>query len=157
MKIEPLFIQIANKKSGALDIVQSFISSSKDTESLNIARETLNNLPDISMFMKDFKEALEDLIDNGISQRFINYVNSYLKPSLCEVVDSRGNGESRYIYLKDARAPWVEAIVCYNTLIYMKAYGFSAIKKCSMCGVFFTDKGKYAKYCSDLCKSKKVV
>lgn len=159
MKIEPLFIRVANRKVGALEVIQSFIQSSQDDISIKIAKDCLDNLPDISMFIKDFSEVLEDLIDNGINQRLVNYLNSYMKPSLSEVLDTSGGsraGESRYIFLKDAKAPWVEAIVCYNLSLFIKAFTFSTIKKCPVCSKFFTNKGKYSKYCSDSCKGQGV-
>jgi hypothetical protein len=157
MKIEPLFIRLANRKIGALEVAQSVISSSKDEPSIKIASQAITNLPDISLFIKDFREVLSDLIDNGVNQRVINYINSYMKPSLSEIVDSSGNsrsGENRWVFIKNPDAPWVEAIVCYNLSLYIKAFGFDKIKSCPVCSKFFTHKGKYAKYCSDSCKSQ---
>lgn len=157
MKIEPLFIRVANRKAGSLEVIQSFIQSSQDEPSIQIAKEALDTLPDISMFIKDFGEVLEDVIDNGISQRLVNYLNSYMKPSLSEVLNTSGGGragESRFIFIKDSKAPWVEAIVCYNLSLFIKAFTFSDIKKCPVCSKFFTNKGKYSKYCSDSCKGQ---
>jgi hypothetical protein len=157
MKIEPLFIRLANRKAGALEVIQSFQKASDDEMSVEIAAKASSDLPDISLFIKDFKEVLLDLIDNGVNQRVVNYINSYMKPSLCEVVDQSGGGragESRHIYIKDPKAPWVEAVVCYNLTLFIKAYGFQSIKCCPVCSKFFTDKGKYAKYCSESCKSQ---
>lgn len=156
IKIEPLFIRVLNKDSGVLDIIQSFKSSSDDKRSIDIANKALNNLPDISLFIKDFREMVNDLIENGINQRVINYINSYMKPSLVEIVDESGNtraGESRYINLKNDKAPWVEAIVCYNLTLFIKAYGFQSIKQCPVCSKYFSTNGKYAKYCSESCKA----
>ena len=55
--------------------------------------------------------------------------------------------------LKEKDTPWVEAIVCYNFCLYIKMYGISEIKLCPVCSKFFSHKGKYAKYCSDACKT----
>ena len=157
MKIEPLFIRLANRQVGALDIIQSFQNSSQDEPSKKIAAEAIGNIPDISLFIKDFREVLGDLIENGINQRVINYINSYMKPSLSEVVDSSGGsraGENRWIFIKNADAPWVEAIICYNLSLYIKAFGVDKIKQCPVCSKFFSHKGKYAKYCSESCKSQ---
>ena len=153
MKIEPLFIRLANRKAGALDIIHSFKESSQDEPSIEIANDAIEKVPDISLFIKDFREVIEDLIDNGVNQRVINYINSYMKPSLSEVLDSSG-GERRWIYLKDAKAPWVEAIVCYNLSLYIKAFGLDTIKNCPVCSKFFTHKGKYSKFCSESCKGQ---
>jgi hypothetical protein len=97
-----------------------------------------------------------DLIDTGISKRLINYLNDYMKPSLEEIVEGGSNsraGEKRQIILKAKDTPWIEAIVCYNLTLYIKMYGIAEIKRCPICSKFFSHKGKYAKYCSDACKS----
>ena len=154
---EPLFIRLANRDIGALDIIQSYQKSSPDAPSVKIAEEALDNIPDIRMFIKDFREVLLDIIDNGASQRVINYINSYMKPSLSEVLESTSSsrsGEKRWIFIKDATAPWVEAIVCYNLTLYLKAFGLHQLKSCPVCSKFFTNKGKYAKYCSEICKTQ---
>lgn len=163
MKTEPLFIRFLNGIVTARDIVESFLSSTDHARSREIAEEALSNLPDISVFRKDFRKAVNDLIDNGISKRFVDYVDSYMKPSLLEIVDEGKNqrysssrlGEKRSIILKEADTPWVEAIVCYNMSLYIRAYNIQDIKNCLVCGKFFSHKGKYAKYCSDICKANK--
>lgn len=158
--MEPLFIRVANRSSGALDIIRSFANTSKDEASIKIAEETINNIPDISLFVKDLREVLDDLSDNGVNQRIINYVNSYMKPSLSEVVNSSAGsraGENRWVFIKNPDSPWVEAIVCYNLSLYIKAFGFDSIKNCPVCSKYFTNKGKYAKYCSDACKGQGLV
>lgn len=160
MKKEPLFINFVNKKISIIEIISIVLENAKDAESISIAESYRdnNNYSDLSQFRKDFSELLEDVIDNGVSQRIINYLNSYMKPSLLEYVDSSSGsraGEIRFIAIKDAESPWVEAIICYNLCIFIKAYGFSDIKNCPVCLKFFTNKGKYAKYCSESCKSQK--
>jgi hypothetical protein len=159
MKEEPLFIKFINHQITASNIIETVIISSKDEKSISIAESQMNNKNDLSIFHKDFKNAVEDLIDNGITQRFKNYVDSYMKPSLEEFFDSGiGNraGERRYIAIKAPDTPWIEAIICYNLCIFIRAFGFSSIKKCSVCGKFFSHKGKYAKYCSESCKASSV-
>lgn len=157
MKTEPLFIKYANGLIDPSDIVQGFIRDSSDKKSLDIAKQTLKNLPDMSIFRRDFKKALSDLIDNGVNNYFVNYVNSYMKPSLEEIVKSTGNsqfGESRWVNIKESDVPWIEALLCYNLSLYVKIYGIKELKKCPICEKFFSNKGKYAKYCSDSCKNQ---
>lgn len=155
MRREPLFIRFANGFVQPEEIVRSFLDVSTHEPSIKIAGEQLADLPDLSIFRKDFRKAVADIIDNGINNQFINYVNSYMKPSLLELVDAdnrQQTGERRGIVLKAADAPWVEAIVCYNLSLYIKAFGLSELKQCPVCSKFFSNKGRYAKYCSDSCK-----
>jgi hypothetical protein len=155
MRQEPLFIRFANGQVSATDIIDSFLSTTEHPLSKDIGTKAKGRLPDLSVFKNDFKNLLLDLIDNGINQRLINYVDSYMKPSLEEIVESSGEGrtgERQYIILKAEDTPWVEAIVCYNLCLYIKAYGYRELKECPVCKKFFSNKGKYAKYCSDSCK-----
>lgn len=155
MKREPLFIRFVNGLSTTSSIISSFLETTGHEPSRKIALKALDNVPVLDLFKKDFKKALVDLIDNGINNQFINYVNSYMKPSLREVVEGNGRnvtGEKRVVFIKDEDTPWVEAIICYNLCLYLKIYGISEIKKCVNCDKFFTNKGKYAKYCSEACK-----
>jgi hypothetical protein len=61
-------------------------------------------------------------------------------------------GEKRWVQIKAEDAPWVEAVVCYNLCLYIRMYGIKELKRCPKCQKFFSNKGKYAKYCSDICK-----
>jgi hypothetical protein len=155
MRNEPLFIRYANGLVEASYIIQSFIESNLDNKSKEIAEKALKSPPDLKLFKKDFRNLLIDIIDNGINKQAINYINNYMKPSLEEIVEGGTNraGEKRQIILKAEDTPWVEAIVCYNLTLYIKMYGIPEIKLCPVCSKFFSHKGKYAKYCSDTCKS----
>jgi hypothetical protein len=159
LKQEPLFISFLNSRINVVEVINTVLGNSKDEKTIEIARNQKDKKYEISIFRKDFKSAVEDLIENGVNQKFINYVNSYMKPSLEEFSDqntgSRSN-ENRYIVIKAEDTPWIEAIICYNMCIFIRAYGISSIKKCSVCGTFFSHKGKYAKYCSDSCKASRV-
>ena len=157
MKREPLFVRFANGDSTVVDVIDSVASSVKDDKSQEIAKKAREDIPDLDLFKIDLQKALMDLIDNGPDQHFRNYVNSYMKPSLEEIVEgASGNraGEHRWIKLKAADAPWVEAVVCYNLCLYIHAFGFDRVKRCPVCKKFFSHKTKYAKYCSDDCKSR---
>jgi len=155
MKIEPLFIRYANGSASTEDIIKSYLSIARNDTSKKIAEESLTNIPDLTMFKRDFRNCIDDLIDNGINNQFINYLNSYMKPSLEEYIEGSNasrTGEKRSVEIKASDAPWVEAMVCYNMSLYIRVYGISEIKHCPNCGNFFSHKGKYAKYCSDICK-----
>lgn len=156
MRDEPLFVKFLNGQISYLQIIDVVIETSKDEKSKNIAESKKDSNIDMSLFREDFQKVVLDLIDNGINQRVINYLNSYMKPSLEEFVESPGGSrvnESRYVSIKADDAPWLEAILCYNLCIFIKVYGFKEIKQCAQCGKFFSHKGQYAKYCSDSCKA----
>lgn len=156
MRDEPIFIKLLNGQVNSDHIIDTVIGTAKDQKSKDIAEKKKGTGVELSLFREDFKKVVIDLIDNGINQRVINYLNSYMKPSLEEFVDfptgSRVN-ESRYISIKAEDTPWVEAVVCYNLCIFIKVYGFKEIKQCPNCNKFFSHKGQYAKYCSDACKT----
>lgn len=156
MKEGPLFIKFLNGEIDYIYIIDTIINNSKDERSRVIAQNKREELVNLSYFRTDFKKAIIDLIDNGITQRFTNYVDSYMKPSLLEFEEpnvGRRSGEQRYVIIKADDTPWIEAIVCYNLCIYIRAYGIKSIKQCAVCNRFFVHKGEYAKYCSEQCKS----
>jgi hypothetical protein len=155
MRVEPLFIRYANGLVDPTYIVQSFLESNTEEKSKDIALEALKSPPDLRLFQRDFKNLLMDIIDNGINKQAINYINNYMKPSLEEFVEGGTSraGEKRHVILKSKDTPWIEAIVCYNLTLYIKMFGISEIKQCPVCSRFFSHKGKYAKYCSDICKT----
>jgi hypothetical protein len=155
MRIEPLFIRYVNGLVDPSQVIQSFLESNFDKRSEEIAKEALQKLPDLSLFKRDFRNLLLDIIDNGIRKPSINYLNDYMKPSLEEIVEgssSNNAGEKRQIIIKEKDTPWIEAIICYNLTLYIKVFGIPEIKQCPVCSKFFSHKGKYAKYCSDICK-----
>jgi hypothetical protein len=156
MRDEPLFIKFLNGQVSHPQIIDSVLSTAKDQRSKDIAAGKKNADIDVSIFREDFRRVVLDLIDSGINQRVINYIDSYMKPSLEEFMEpnqgSRIN-ESRYVSIKSEDTPWIEAVICYNLCIFIKVYGFKDIKQCSTCGKFFSHKGQYAKYCSESCKA----
>lgn len=157
MKREPLFIRFANGDSNASDVIESLLSFTEDEKSKEIAEKAKLNVKDMPVFKRDFSNLLTDVIENGISQKAINYLNSYMKPSLMEFVDEKQlgrSGEKRWVTIKEEDTPWIEAIVCYNFCLFIRAFSLGSLKRCPVCLNFFSHKGKYAKYCSDTCKSK---
>lgn len=153
-RVEPFFVRFANGDTTVQDVISSVVTSDHESTAA-IAKRAMENPPDMSQFKVDFKNMLGDLVDNGVSRRVVNYVDSYMKPSLEEFVESiQGGraGESRWVAIKAEDAPWPEALVCYNLCLYLKMYGVRELKRCPICQKFFSHKGKYAKYCSDNCK-----
>jgi hypothetical protein len=155
---EPLFIRFLNSQVDERTLLETFIDSSKDDTTREIIRDR-KETPDLSVFKKDFANAVKDLTEDGINSYFVNYVNSYMKPSLeefLEEVSHQGTGmEKRWVKILDKDAPWLEALICYNMCLYVKAFSSSTIKSCKQCQKFFTHKGKYASYCSEICKNSK--
>lgn len=158
---EPLFIRYVNGTISEEQIIKNIVSGVVDKRTIEIINKTKDSVlsSDYSVFRRDFRNLILDLIDNGITQRLINYVNSYMKSSLEEFVENDSinrASEKRYISIKGEDVPWLEAILCYNLCIYIKVYGIKSIKQCPVCNKIFSTKGKYAKYCSDICKQKEV-
>jgi len=149
-RIEPLFVRFANGEVAVNDVLRA-LESSRDERTREIVAQKINNPPDLAVFRRDFKNMLSDLVENGVSRRVINYVDSYMKPSLEEFVEGAGSraGESRWVVIKAEDTPWPEALLCYNMCLYLKVYGIHEFKQCATCGKFFTNKGKYAKYCME--------
>lgn len=157
MIAEPLYIRFANGKITSKGVIESFLKNAQDDKTRGIAEKALDTPPNLTQFRSDFKNLLLDLIDRGVNREFANYLNSYMKPSLEEFVvgSSIGRaGEKRWVGIKDEETPWVEATICYNLSLYIKLEGIDKIKQCVVCKKFFCHKTKYAKYCSDSCKSR---
>ena len=72
-----------------------------------------------------------------------------------ETSTPQGENKSRVAHVKDEKETWVEGFICYNLVLYIKAYGLDALKTCKVCNKIFCHKGKYALYCSEGCKSQK--
>jgi len=161
MTRSPLYLRFANRELDAEQVVTGFIRSTQDEASKAIATDLLEvkGIYDVEDFREYFRNCLKDLIDNGAIPAVTEYLNAYMSSSLEEVGGHVGRGSygtsSRYAIIKDAEAPWVEALVCYNLCLYIKGYGLEELKSCKTCGKFFCDKGKYATYCSEGCKSRK--
>ena len=115
------------------------------------------NPPNLDTFKKELREAVSDIITEGLAEEFAAFVNNYMETSLVEDVESmnssQGENISREARVRDENSPWIEGLICYNLCLYIKAFGLENLKKCRVCTKFFNHKGKYAVYCSDTCKS----
>jgi hypothetical protein len=151
-----LFIRFLNKEVSVGDLLSLYAKSS-DSFTSQTAIKAQENPPDLSSFHKELKDAVSDIIAEGLAEEFASFANNYMESSLVEDVESfdstLGQNVSRMARVRDAESPWIEGLLCYNLCLYIKAYGLDSLKKCRVCGKFFDHKGKYAIYCSDACKS----
>ena len=159
MSSRPLFMRFLNGKADSSDIARSFLSSTKCEESQGIIQEFLDSETEypLDQFRSDLTACLKDILDQGVDEPIRRYFTDYMKPSLLEYnADSsigRTGFEDRWVGIADKEAPWIEALVCYNLLMYIKAFGTKSLKRCPVCEDFFGHKGKYSVYCSDRCKN----
>ena len=157
-KKSPMFLRFINKETGVNDLLLSFAQSSDD-RTASAAQELLNSPPDLTEFHKELKDAVYDLVDDGVGDEFVAFVNHYMEPSLEEDLTIAktplGENRSQVARVKDKDAPWVQGFICYNICLYIKAFGLESLKRCKVCSKLFCHKGKYAVYCSDECKKKK--
>lgn len=156
LRQQPLFIKFLNNEIDVNSMLESF-SRSKDNATVEASKAAFKNPPDLSKFKKEFTEAVEDIITEGFDEGFKAFVNHYMT-ALEEDVDikntPRGENRSQTARVSDKNGPWVQGFICYNLCLYIKAFGLENLKKCRICGRFFIHKGKYAIYCSDVCKKK---
>jgi hypothetical protein len=158
MKKTALFLRFINKEVSVPDLLQAY-SLSEDVPTREAAGKALLDPPNIDGFRKELTDAVTDLINGGIGEEFKAFVNHYMQSSLEEDVSinpsQTGEDISRSARVKDAQAPWVQGMLCYNLCLYIKAYGLEELKVCKICHKFFDHKGKWAVYCSDKCKADK--
>jgi hypothetical protein len=159
-----------NKEVSVIEMLRSF-SRSKDSYTIEAAVELLENPPDLEEFRIELMDAVSDIIQEGIGKEFTAFVDYYMEPSLEEDIRTvgvprgdngfrnvgihRGDNEFRNVRVRDKSSPWVQGVICYNLSLYIRVYGLSDLKRCKICNKFFAHKGKYAIYCSDVCKAKK--
>jgi hypothetical protein len=156
----PMFLRFINREVGFTDMVRAF-SNSSDARTSDIALKAMNSPVDLESFREEIGGAVRDIIKEGIGDEFKAFVNHYMESSLVEeqVITEGQLGESRVriATIKDEEAPWVQGFLCYNLCLYIRAFGLEELKSCKICGKLFSHKGKFAVYCSDGCKKKKVV
>ena len=158
MTSTPMFLKFINREIEITELLHSFIRSG-DANTVKAATKALENPQDLEEFRKELEEAVNDLVLEGVGEEFKAFVNHYMQESIEEDVTVKstrlGENRSQIAKVKDENAPWIQGFICYNLCLYIKAYGLDDLKKCRVCGKLFCHKGKYAVYCSDLCKSKK--
>lgn len=152
-----MFLRFINRETGVSELLNSFAKSS-DKKTADAAIESLKNIPDIEEFRQELEEAVRDLIQEGIGEEFKAFVNNFLSALEEDIITkdtSQGENRSQIARVKDIEGPWIQGFICYNLCLYIKAFGLENLKSCKVCEKLFAHKGKWAVYCSDLCKKKK--
>jgi hypothetical protein len=155
----PLFLRFINREVGFSDLVRIF-SNSHDPRTSEIALRAMGNKVDLESFREEIEGAVRDIVKSGLGEEFKAFVNHYMEDSLVEeqtiTQGPLGESRSQVATIKDEEAPWVQGLICYNLCLYIKAFGLDELKACKVCNKLFAHKGKFATYCSDECKKKKV-
>jgi hypothetical protein len=158
MSKNPMYLKFLNREITVLEMLQSF-SRSKDSYTSNAAVEATENPPDLEEFRKEFNDALTDVVKDGLGEEFKAFVNHYMESTLEEDVETKKSQRGENVYrtarVKNKSGPWIQGVICYNLCLYIRAFGLSDLKMCKVCDKFFAHKGKYALYCSDVCKANK--
>jgi len=160
LKNNPLFIKFLNWKGDKysiekimFDLIDSFQDQrDKDivtNQSLN--EDYLNNLSNFHIVFK--KNIQQTIIDKNISENFVSWMDNAFK-YVEEKVAIYAKDEVRYLSIKEEKGRWFEGIVIYNFIMTFNYFGADIIKQCPICSHFFCHKGRWAKYCSEPCKSK---
>ena len=154
---EPLFVRFINGDTGLMEMLDSF-SQSKDPYTLQAVEKARVNTPDISDFKKELKEAVLDIVKEGIDDTFKVFVDHYMGGALEEDIksskDPLGDNVQRVVRVINDEAPWIQALICYNLSLYIRTFGLESLKSCKVCNKLFSNKGQYAAYCSDSCKKQ---
>jgi len=155
---EPLFLRFINRKIGTIDILQSF-SKSPDSYTASVATKALESPPDLEAFRKEMEEAVRDIIKTGPEEEFRAFVNHYMEFSLTEQKENNmtpfGESRKQLAVIKDENETWLEGLICYNLVLYIKAFGLECLKACKTCQGLFSHKGRFAVYCKDACNPRK--
>lgn len=161
MVVEPLFVRFANGTAGLLDVCRS-LAGSRDEKTARIASDVLSfpglYISSVDDFRKEFRNCLESMVDNGLSNQVKDFLNSYTSAALVEYTSNssyRNSGTSeQWLAVSNHDALWVEATICYNLMLFIKLGKLRDLKKCTKCGKYFSHKGSYAKFCSDACRGR---
>jgi len=160
LETNPLFIKFLNWKGDKnyIETLLTNLSNNFEEESdKKIIKDKLSNLTDdflnsLSDFQKRFKAYVNDLISSKtISEEFLLWLDNTFK-YVEEKVETYINDEIRKIKIKSPEGRWFEAICCYNFIMTFNYFGLNIIKTCPVCYSYFSNKGKYARYCSNSCK-----
>jgi hypothetical protein len=157
----PLFIRFLNWKGDRLHIENTLLDlkekfqDEKDKAIValrlaDLSNEYLNNLSD---FQKKFRAYVITAINSqDISEEFLMWLNNAFK-YIEESVETYVQDEMHQVQIKDPEGRWFEALLCYNFIMTINFFGSEILKLCPVCSSFFSHKGKYARYCSEACKS----
>lgn len=157
----PLFIKFLNW-SGDKFTIENLLKGLQDSFELDSDKDTVKStllnldesyLSNLDNFKKKFVSYVFNTITNqNASEEFLAWLSNSYK-YIEEEIDNHHNNEIRKVHIKDPEGRWFESLICYNFIMTFNNFGVEIIKKCP-CSKFFSHKGKYAKYCSEECKSK---
>ena len=159
LDVNPLFIRFLNWKGDKHaiemileDMLPQFPSNTSTIKNrlLDLSDDYLNNLSD---FQKKFKMYLVGMMKSycNLSAEFLAWLENSFK-YIKEEVTKEDLNEERKIIITNEEGRWLEAIICYNFIMTYNYFGGEIIKQCPVCASFFSNKGKYARYCNDACK-----
>jgi hypothetical protein len=160
-KEEPFFINFVNTKDitkeyleAVLKKVEDLFADAADKKTAMERREALkdHHIEGFRLVQTKLRDHLDYITEHGkFDKAFPAWANFYLS-SLKEYKTENNNGIERFVRIGDPNGDWVNGIILYNFSLFCKTYGLEILKKCPVDGVFFSVKGKYAKYCSEKCK-----
>lgn len=159
-KEDPLFINFVNTEitkeymNSILKKVEDLFNDPEDKKTAVERRESLkdHNVEGFKLIQTKLRDHLDYIIDKGkFDKAFGSWANFYLS-SLKEYKTENAAGIERFVRIGDANGDWISGIILYNFSLFCKYYGIDILKKCPVDGVFFVNKGRYAKFCSDQCK-----
>jgi len=159
-KEDPLFINFVNTEitKEYLDVtlkrIENLFSDAEDKKIALDRREALkeHNIEGFKLVQIKLRDHLDYITDKGkFDKAFGAWANFYLS-ALKEYKTENASGVERFVKIGDPNGDWISGIILYNFSLFCKYYGIDILKKCPVDGVFFTNKGKYAKFCSDKCK-----
>jgi len=158
----PLFINFLNWEGDKFKIEQLLINIKtdfQDSESKIIVDNKIKELSDkylnaLEIFQKQFRVYILDVISTqNLSEEFLIWLSNAFK-YISDELKIYVKDEEHTSKIKDSNGKWFEGLVCNNFILTFNYFGSSIIKQCPICDKFFAHKGKYAKYCSDVCKQK---
>lgn len=165
LNYNPLFINFLNWKGDkhSVELLLERLSNNlknqkdKDQAILKSSRLSEEYLLNLDNFHKVFKKyILETILSKTVSDEFLTWLTNsykYIKAELSE----EGLNQSIELEIVDHEGPWFESIICHNFVMTFNYFTAEIIKRCPVCSSFFCHKGKYAKYCSEGCKSTGVL
>lgn len=148
-EVEPFFIRFLNSPLEQLDqLILNFFPSLSDKPKKEL------DLTDLHKFKEDFKKQILIFILSSIEmdERLINFINEQFSPSDVERTSTDSGGSTATLKISEIDTSAIKKIVAWNVTIFLQYFEPKSIKCCKVCKSFFSIKGKYAVYCSEICK-----
>lgn len=136
--------------------LESLFTDAADKLAAKEFRENLkdHHLDGYKLTQTKFKDQVDHVIAyKTFSKEFPSWANFYLS-SLREVVKDKNGNLERIVHIGDVNGDWITGLILYNFSLFYKHIGPHNLKKCPKCSKYFSNKGEYAKYCSEVCKKQ---